>query len=187
IFALSLLAIPLPLLTPLPMKIVVDALSGGPPVPAFLQPLVPESITGSTTALFAFAAGLFVVLGIVQQVHTIGMTLLTVYTGEKLVLNLRADLFRHVQRLSSSYHDTKGTGDTAYRIQYDAYCLKSILLDGAIPMVTMVCSFVLTVYIAARIDWQLVLLLVAVAPASAWLTQVFRVRFRRQWTEVRSL
>ena len=68
IFVLSLLAIPIPLLTPLPMKIVVDALSGGPPVPAFLEPLLPESITGSATALFAFAAGLFVVLGIVQQV-----------------------------------------------------------------------------------------------------------------------
>src|SRR5207245_3225882 len=118
IFVLSLLAIPLPLLTPLPMKIVVDALSGGPPVPGFLEPLLPESITGSATALFAFAAGLFVVLGIVQQVHTIGLTLLTVYTGEKLVLNLRADLFRHVQRLSSSFHDTQGPRDTASRFTF---------------------------------------------------------------------
>ncbi len=42
------------------------------------------------------------------------------YTGERLVLDFRTRLFRHVQRLSLSYHDPSGTSDSTYRIQYDA-------------------------------------------------------------------
>jgi hypothetical protein len=48
----------------------------------------------------------------------LGSWLLHTYTDEQLVLDCRAQLFHHVQRLSLSYHDAKGTPDAAYRIHY---------------------------------------------------------------------
>jgi ATP-binding cassette subfamily B protein len=186
IVLLGLMAAPFPLLLPLPLKIAVDAL-GDEPMPAFLARLVPEAVRNSTTSLLVLSAVLFVFIGLLNQVHALCNSLLTTYTGEKLVLDFRAELFRHVQRLSFSYHDTKGTTDTMYRIQIDASAVKSILLDAAVPLLSTVLTLGLTIYVAARIDWQLVLLMLAVGPVLFLVTRGFRARFRRQWSEVRVL
>src|SRR5262249_12747937 len=130
IVALSFLAAPLPLLSPLPLKIAVDALTPdhlNDAVPAFLQRLLPESAYATPMAAIILAVVLFVLIGLFVQVHTLCSSLLGTYTGEKLVLSFRAELFRHVQSLSFTYHDSKGTTDTTYRIQYDASCIKSLV------------------------------------------------------------
>ncbi len=44
-----------------------------------------------------------------RSARRVGASLLGTYTGEKLVRGFRAVLFRHAQRLSLAYHDTKGT------------------------------------------------------------------------------
>ena len=58
------------------------------------------------------------------------MWLLETYTSESLVLDFRARLFSHVQRLSLSYHDTKGSSDSVYRIQYDAPSIQYTLVNA---------------------------------------------------------
>src|SRR5262249_30243936 len=77
--------------------------------------------------------------------------------------------------------------DTTYRIQYDASCIKSLVLDFGIPLITTILTLVLTVYVAARMDWQLVLLVLSIAPFVALITRAFRARFRRQWNQVKTL
>jgi ATP-binding cassette, subfamily B, bacterial len=119
IFLLSMLSMPLALLMPLPLKIAVDNVIGSQPIPGFLDTLLPTAIAHSDTALLAIAAVLVVAIALLNQLQGFGSLLLGTYIGEKMVLEFRAQLFRHVQRLSLSYHDSKGTTDSAYRIQYD--------------------------------------------------------------------
>ena len=57
---------------------------------------------------------------LVDSVQSLWSDLLQTYAGQKLAQDFRGILFRHVQRLSLSYHDMRGTADSAYRIQYDA-------------------------------------------------------------------
>src|SRR5207342_853743 len=89
---------------------------------------------------------------------------LRTFAGEKLVLSFRADLFRHVQRLSLSYHDTQGASDSTYRIQYDAPAIQWITIDSFIPLVTAGCTLAAMVIILVRIDWQIAAVAVVVAP-----------------------
>jgi ATP-binding cassette subfamily B protein len=187
VLLLSLLAVPLPLLNPLPLKIAVDALSGSGGPSRFLQRVLPDVAFSSTHQAIVLAVCLFVIIGLLNQVHGLCNSLLSTYLGEKLVLSFRAELFRHVQRLSFTYHDAKGTTDTTYRIQYDASCIRSLVLDAGLPLVTTVGSLLLTTYVALRIDWQLVLIVLFLAPLIALVTRGFRARFRRQWSEVKSL
>jgi ATP-binding cassette, subfamily B, bacterial len=55
------------------------------------------------------AAGLLVAISLLVHLQGLGSWLLQPYAGEQLVLDFRAQLFHHVQRLSLSYHDAKGT------------------------------------------------------------------------------
>jgi ATP-binding cassette subfamily B protein len=185
LFLLGLLATPLALLQPLPLKIVVDALNGTEPLPPALQHLLPEAVTTSTMSLLVFAAILVVVVAVLAQLQSMLTSLLSTYTSEKIVLDCRAALFQHVQRLSFAYHDTKGVADTIYRIQNDAYAIQLLIMDGVLPLLGALFQLVVMVYIASRLDLKLVLLVLLVGPALLLLTNLFRSRFRRQWDQVK--
>ena len=116
ILLVTLLSPPLSLLVPLPLKIAVDSVIGSHPIPAFLQPVIPQAITGSPDGMLTFVIVLTMLVALLGGLQRVASTWLRTYTGEKLTLAFRNKLFRHVQRLSVSYHDTRGTTDSTYRI-----------------------------------------------------------------------
>src|SRR5262249_50719542 len=135
IFLISLLSSPLALLTPLPLKIAVDSVVGSHPLPGFLAALLPAAVIRSDFAVLVLAAGLLVVITLLSQLQELESSLLRTYPGELLALDFRPQPSRHIQRLSLTYADTKGTADSTYRIQYDAPAIQYIAIDGVIPFI----------------------------------------------------
>ncbi len=113
--------------------------------------------------------------------------MLTVYAGERLVLDFRAELFRHAQRLSLSYHDSKGATDSTYRIQYDTYSIDSVIISGAIPLISALVTLVGMIYVTTRMDWQLALVALTVSPILFALTRIFGQRLHKRWKEIKGL
>ncbi len=187
IFLLSLLSSPLALLTPLPLKIVVDSVLGSHPLPVFLDWLLPATVVRSGIAMLALAAGLLVIVVLLGQIQELADSLLRTNTGEKLVLNFRTQLFHHVQRLSLSYSDSKGTADSTYRIQNDAPAIQSIAIDGVIPFIAAGLTLTGMIYVIARIDRQLALVALAISPILFLVTRVYRRRLRKRSREVKKL
>ena len=186
IFTLSLLSTPLALLTPLPMTVIVDSVIGSQALPGPLHTLLPNAArTGSL--LLAMMVGLLVALALLSQLKELGISLLRAYTGERLVLGFRTRLFYQVQRLSLSYHDSKGTGESVYRIQYDAQSIQNIVIDGVVPFVGAAFTVVSMLYITIRLDWQLALVALAIAPVLLLLLRAYRLRLRGQSREVKRL
>src|SRR5690606_7068013 len=109
LLALGLLSTPLALLTPLPLTIAVDHGIGSRPVPPWLAALLPDTVLRSKVSILAFAALLVVAVALLTQVQSAATSLLRTYTGERLTLSFRSRLFHHVQRLSLTLHDTRGT------------------------------------------------------------------------------
>ena len=187
IFALSLLSTPLTLLTPLPMKIVVDSFLDSKPLPGFLNYLLPTSIEPSKNTVLVVAIALLVVITLLSQLKELAGSLLYTFTGEKLILDLRAQLFRHVQRLSFLFHDTRGTADSIYRIQKDASSIQSIAINGVIPFITSGFTLISMLYIIFRLDHQLLVIALAVTPALFILSRTYKSRLRRQSRQVKEL
>jgi ATP-binding cassette subfamily B protein len=187
ILVLRLLSIPLALLLPLPLKIAVDSAIGSHPLPASLDRFLPTAVPHSNTAMLLIAVGLLVVISLLVYLRGLGSWLLETYTGEKLVLSFRAQLFRHVQRLSLSYHDARGASDSTYRIQYDAPSIQYIAVHGIIPVVTAGFTLVGMIYVTARIDWQLALVAIAVSPVLFVFTRIFQRRIRSEWSKVKDI
>ncbi len=106
IFLLSLLSSPLALLTPLPLKIAVDSIIGSSPLPGFLDAVLPATIGRSDSTALFIVAGLLVMISLLVQLQELATSLLRTYTGERMVLGFRAQIFRHIQRLSFTYRRT---------------------------------------------------------------------------------
>jgi len=186
IFLFSLLSTPIALLVPLPMKIVVDSVLGSHPLPHFVDVLLPPAMH-SKNALLAVMVALLVAIALVSQLKELGVSLLRTYTGEKLVLGFRTRLFCHVQRLSLFYHDSRGSADSTYRIQWDAQSIQYIMIDGLVPFLTSGCSLALMLYVTVRLDPQLAMVGVAISPVLLVLMRIYRRRLRGQARTVKEL
>ncbi len=184
---LSLLSTPLALLLPVPLKVVVDSVLGSAPLPGFVDFLLPGWVSGSETGLLIFAAGSFLAISLLRQLQALGQTLLQVYTTERLTLAFRAQLFRHAQRLSISYHDSQGTADSIYRIQYDATTLPSIVIDGVVPFITSGLTLASMLYVIAILDWQLAIVGIVISPALVCLSALYRQPLRNQSRQAKRL
>ncbi len=184
-FLLGLLATPLALLAPVPIKIVVDHVLGAEPLPDFLSGLAPNGTPKSTLLIGSLI--LLVLIALLAQLQELATALVRTATGERLVLGFRTKLFRHLQRLSLTYSDQHGTSDLSYRVQYDAPSIQYVATDGLIPFVISAATIVGMAYVTARLDWQLALVALTIAPILYFLTQVYRQKLRRQSREVKKI
>jgi ATP-binding cassette subfamily B protein len=178
----DLLATPLLLLTPIPLKIAVDSVIGSHPLPGF----VPDSIVSSTIALLVVIAVFQVLVVLLGELQSLVSYVLQTRTGERLTLDFRGRLFRHVQRLSLSFHDTRGSHDSMYRIQYDAEAMQHIV-ESLIPFVAAFTMLFSAIWVTALIDAQLALIAVAVIPVLFVLSRVYTRRVRRRYKDLKEL
>ena len=185
---LSILSTPLALLLPLPLKIAVDSIAGTPRLPGFLQSIVPPTSTDpSSLTLLLVAGGLLVAIALLDQLQKLVSLVLGTYTGEKLILSLRSQLFGHAQRLSLSYHDSKGTADAIYRIHSDAAAIQWVVVFGGVPLLSAALMMAGMLYVTARIDWQLALVGTAFAPVILAITWLASQRLREGWEAAKVL
>ncbi len=147
------------ILKPWPLKIVIDHVLSSQPVPwKFAQ-----SISGDTILILSCLALvlIYLLLG--------GLTLLNNYTtikiGQRMVNDLRSNLYSHLQRLSLAFHSRRQVGDLMYRVTADTYAIQSLTMNGVFPIVTAGALLGGMFFVMVKLDWQLTLLALSVCPA----------------------
>jgi ATP-binding cassette subfamily B protein len=184
---INLLATPIALVVPVPLKIAVDSIAGSMPLPGFYRAIVPDPLETSVTGLVVFTGAMMVLIAVLDELQSFAAWLLETYTGERLVLDFRAKLFGHLQRLSLSYHDTKGTADSMYRLQYDAPSIQNISVNGVMPFVSSLLTLAAMIYVIVRIDWMLAVVAVAATPLLYLTSRSSLGKLRASWKRVREL
>lgn len=183
IVVIDLLAVPLTLLAPVPLQLAVDHAIGSRPLPTWLAAL-PARTPG---ALLAVAVAMIIVLALLSQLQRNGAWLLQSWTGERVVLAFRAELFRRAQRLSMTYHDRRGVADSIYRIQYDAGSVQWVAVYGIAPLVTAAGTLVGIFAVMWSMNTALALIALAVVPPLLLLTRFFGGKVRHRWHEQKEL
>jgi ATP-binding cassette, subfamily B, bacterial len=187
VLVLSFLSTPIALLTPLPLKIAVDNVIGSAPLPAWLTALWPSGLPVSAGSVLGAAVVLLLVLALAGRLQELATAMLQAETSERLTLGFKTEIFRHAQRLSLAYHDTKGTADSVYRLVQDAPALQYIVVEGVVPFVTAGLTLVAIVWVTARLDWQLALVALGISPVLFLLSRRYRQRLREGAREVKRL
>lgn len=187
IFLVDLLGTPLLLLAPVPLKIAVDSVLGGKPLPPRLDALLPSGVTHTDLGLLLTVAVMQVLVVVLAQLQQMSSYVLRVRTGETMTLALRERLFLHAQRLSLLRHDTRGSTDSVYRIQYDAAEVQKVTVDGLLTTATAAISLTVTVVVVCRLDWQLAVVGLLVAPLLVVLTRRYRLRVRPRYRDVKGI
>ncbi len=146
------------LLKPWPLKIVIDNVLGSKPVPWTV-------LNGfSPTALLALACVGIVAIYLVLGALTILNNYTTIKIGQRMVNDLRGDLYNHLQRLSLAFHSRQQVGDLLFRVTADTYAVQTLTMNGLFPILSGSVLLIGMFVIMVRLDWLLTLLALTVCP-----------------------
>jgi len=181
---ISLTAVPITLIFPLPIKLLVDSVLGSQPLPGYLTVFVGSQLSKSLTLWLAIT--ILMGTAVLTYLQNLVNVWYTNKVGNRMTLDVRARLFRQMQRLSIAYHDTMGAADSAYRTLNDAPMLRSFGIDSMIPLATSILTIGAMILVMVYFDWQLALVALLVSPMMFLLTFVFRPRIRAGWRKFRA-
>jgi ATP-binding cassette, subfamily B, bacterial len=159
---ITLLASVTALLTPWPLKIVVDHVLGQSPLPPWLEhALRAAGKDPMSLLLVAVLCGLAIAL-LENSLHVVGNYVNT-KIDQHITLDFRSELFLHAQRMSLAFHDRRRSGMLIYMINNQGAAAAGLIMTIPLLMesaLTLVGMF----WISYRMDWQLAFASLAVVP-----------------------
>ena len=106
------------------------------------------------------------------------------YVGERLVVDVRTELYRHLQSLSLGFFVQRGVGELASRLSNDVTAIRSTLTSNVNVLLQQVVIMVGSVAVMLVINWRLSLFILALVPIIIALGALFGFRLRRINTEI---
>jgi ABC-type multidrug transport system fused ATPase/permease subunit len=144
-----------------------------------------DALHGQDNGRLYLIVGIFVAAGLANWGMTYVETYLTGWVGERILADLRAQLFGHLQKLSLGFYERNRAGVIISRITNDVEAIDQLVTDGVTTLVQSTLTLGGTAILLFVLDWQLALATLAVIPLMAVATALFRSRSARAYAGVR--
>jgi ATP-binding cassette subfamily B protein len=112
-------------------------------------------------------------------------TYLMQWTGQKVMFDLRSQIFRHLQRMHIGFYDKNPVGRLVTRVTTDVDALNEMFTAGVVSIFEDIFVLVGIVIIMLRMNWWLALITFAVLPVIMMATSVFRKYVRDSYRRIR--
>ena len=173
ILALTVAGVGLSVLRPWPLKLIVDYVLPGEPLPApteSIARLLGASSPRLLLAGLAFATVLFFlgnwVIRLIKNYKSKGLK-------GRMKYALAGHVFDHLQRLSLSFHTQQPRGDLVRRVTSDTSCVSELAMSVMLPLVTALVSLLAMFAIMWQLDWFLSLISLGVVVPLALVAKLF--------------
>src|SRR3974390_2014796 len=107
------------------------------------------------------------------------------WAGQKVMFDLRAEIFRHLQRLHVAFYDRNPVGRLVTRVTSDVDALNEMFTAGVVSIFEDIFVLVGIVAIMLNMSWRLALITFAVLPIIAYATGKFRKAVRESYRRIR--
>lgn len=165
------------IMRPWPIKVVFDAI--------LIPQGNPDAVTGWLLSVFGNGDALLgamavAILGIAVLGGALGFVqaYMIAAVGQKVVAAIRLDLYRHIHRLSHSFHDAASSGDIIARLTGDVRMMRDLLIDAVVFFAARILVIALTIAVMLWMDWRLTLVALTVLPALWLITRHFGKRIK---------
>jgi ATP-binding cassette subfamily B protein len=113
-------------------------------------------------------------------------TYLMQWMGQKIMFDLRRDIFRHMQRMHIGFFDVNAVGRLVTRLTSDVDAVNDMFTDGILAIVNDFFMLAVMAAVMLSINWWLALLAFAVLPLILVVTRLFRDHVRESYRRVRA-
>ena len=143
--------------------------------------LNPDPVHGMTKIGLLYLGSLLLTFGL-EFVQTYLMQ----WTGQKIMFDLRSQIFRHIQRMHVGFFDRNPVGRLVTRVTSDVDALNEMFTSGVLAIFEDVFALTFIVVIMLSMSWLLALLTLSVIPAILFATQIFRTHVRESYRRQRA-
>jgi ATP-binding cassette, subfamily B, multidrug efflux pump len=140
---------------------------------------------GQLEGLWTVAAVFLAVL-VTSFVLEYAQTWLMQMTGQRIMYDLRTQIYRRLQRLDLRFYDRNPVGRLMTRVTNDVDVLNELFSSGVVAVFGDVLTLVGIMIVMLAMDWELALASFAVLPLIAIVTQWFRKNVRESYRQVRT-
>jgi len=112
-------------------------------------------------------------------------TYLMQWTGQKVMFDLRREIFRHMQRMHIGFFDNHAVGRLVTRLTSDVDAINEMFTAGVLSMIDDVFALTVMVAVMLAMNWKLALLTFSVLPLIVLVTHLFRKSVRESYRRVR--
>ena len=139
--------------------------------PFLLRAVLDDAIPERDTALLTMLVVGMIAISIATGALGVAQTWLSNLVGQRVMHDLRAAVYRHLQRLSLAFFTRTRTGEVQSRIANDIGGVQNVVTSTATSIVSSVTTVLATVVAMFLLDWRLAAFSLALLPFFIWLTR----------------
>jgi len=147
-----------------------------------LARLLPAGAVEGVTRL----AIIYLTMLVTAYVFQIVQVFLMQWTGQKIMFDLRREIFRHMQRMHVGFFDVNPVGRLVTRLTSDVDAINDMFTDGVLAVVNDISMLTIMAAFMLGISWRLSLMAFAVLPVIFFITRIFRDHVRESYRRVRT-
>jgi ATP-binding cassette subfamily B protein len=139
--------------------------------PFLLRAVLDDAIPERDTALLTWLVAGMIAISIATGALGVAQTWLSNLVGQRVMHDLRAAVYRHLQRLSLAFFTRTRTGEVQSRIANDIGGVQNVVTSTATSIVSNVTTVLATIVAMFALDWRLAAFSLALLPFFVWLTR----------------
>lgn len=161
------------------MVCTIMAAAGNLYIPWIIKDMIDKVLADKNGTMLNWIAASIIAIFIVRGLFWYGQNYLMSYVGQSVIIDIRAAVFKKLQRLSVSFYDKNKTGTIMSYVTNDVNVLQSAMVENTIEMITE--GFILIGSVVAMIylDWRLTLFTVCTFPVVLWFMEFFGKKIRK--------
>lgn len=146
--------------------------------------IAPKVGNPSLTLLYSLTAGV-IVLYLIQWIAGVYRIKYTNIIGQRVIYDLRSDLFKHIQKLSFNFFDKRPAGSVLVRVTNDINSLQDLFTNGVVNLMIDCVQLLGITIILLLINWKLGLAVMVTVPIMFFISTKLRQKIRIAWQDVR--
>lgn len=153
-------------------------------LPWIIKDVVDKVLVQKDTFMLYVIAISIVVIFIIRGLFFYGQSYLMSWVGQKVVIDIRGEIFRKLQRLSLAFYDKNKTGTIMSYVTNDVAALQTAMVEKAVELVTEGLVLIGSMVAMLWLDWKLTLFTFCTFPVVLWFMDYFGKKIRKNGGEI---
>lgn len=155
-------------------------------LPWIIKDVVDKVLVQKDTFMLYVIAVSIVVIFIIRGLFFYGQSYLMSWVGQKVVIDIRGEIFRKLQRLSLAFYDKNKTGTIMSYVTNDVAALQTAMVEKAVELVTEGLVLIGSIVAMLWLDWKLTLFTFCTFPVVLWFMDYFGKKIRKNGGEIQA-
>ena len=160
------------------------AAAGNLYLPWIFRDMIDKVLNAKDYYMLNVISASIVVIFLLRGIFLYGQNYLMSYVGQHVIIDIRSEVFRKLQRLSMSFYDKNKTGTIMSYVTNDVNALQGAMVDNTIELVTEGIILIGSVCAMVYLDWKLTLFTILTFPVVLYFMNYFGKKIRRSGGQI---